>query len=56
MAKLNPEELVVTSFETDPLGPSYSEGVTTDPTPDTHCFVCGYSEASCDAFCVREPA
>jgi len=52
MKKLNLNDLVVSTFEVQaPLQEPY---VNLDPTPDTHCFDCGPSAASCDSFCLPQ--
>ena len=46
---LNPEELVVTSFETENAALLYSPITINDPTADTRCFYCpiDYSYGGC---------
>ncbi len=51
--RLNLADLAVSSFETQSAA-QYDSGVTGDPTPDTHCFVCGHSDHSCDGICLPQ--
>lgn len=51
MSKLNPEDLVVSTFEVElPSEPDYLR--ITDPTPDTRCFFCSPTDHSCDSYCL----
>lgn len=52
MSKLNPEDLVVTSFDTtEPSAAAYSPDIIitpNDPTAATWCYICPvYSEGGC---------
>lgn len=59
MAKLNPEDLVVSSFETEAQSIDRSlPGITTtnDPTAATRCYICPQETYnSCDLFCPKQP-
>jgi hypothetical protein len=50
--RLKLADLVVSSFETQPAA-SYDSG-TGNVTPDTYCFVCGHTDASCDGPCLPQ--
>jgi hypothetical protein len=52
--RLKLADLVVSSFETQPAAQYDSGAGTGDVTPDTHCFVCGHTDASCDAICAQQ--
>jgi len=49
MKKLDLNDLVVSTFEVQ--APVEEPYVNLDPTPDTRCFVCGYTDVSCDFIC-----
>lgn len=61
MSRLNPDDLVVTSFEVDPsyaIDRQQPEIITTtnDPTAATRCFICPQETyRSCDLICPIEP-
>jgi len=53
MKKLKLDDLSVSSFEVEgPLTAPEEYRAITNPTPDTHCFVCGYTDGSCEALCL----
>jgi len=56
MKKLNLGDLVVSTFEVQaPLASLQEPYAGMDRTPDTHCFDCGPSAASCEALCLPGP-
>jgi hypothetical protein len=54
MRKLKLTDLVVSSFETQAAAQYDSPSGTGGVTPDTHCFVCGETDASCDGICAQQ--
>jgi len=53
--RLKLADLVVSSFETQAAAQYDSTtGTGGGVTPDTHCFVCGYTDASCDGICAQQ--